>query len=227
MQCKNSYVVICLHPQCANTKWSKWYGRRPFYSFNKYHHRKVHQHQPYKVQIVSRLYMSTYKYIKEYRLVYTKPTIGQIMLMPQKPTTYYLSWHQRNTKITNMIFNVFLGKYVCKRLLDVYYVRELISWAAENPKYKISHRYLFKDTSPEFQASYDIQKVYSHRKKVQEQILQSQALTINVSSQSNSTHESEEDVMMDLTPTNEQHTSADNFVHQHLSPRIDIEMNSS
>ena len=66
---KDSYVVVCLYTQCQNNRWSTWKGRRTFYNFNKYHHRKVHGHSPYHLQIVSRLTMSKFRYIQGYRLV--------------------------------------------------------------------------------------------------------------------------------------------------------------
>ena len=65
---KDSYVVVCPCRSCQSTKWSTWKGRRPFYNFNKNHHRKVHDHEPYKMQIVSKLTMTKHRYIKENRL---------------------------------------------------------------------------------------------------------------------------------------------------------------
>ena len=74
---KNTYVVICKYNQCKDT-WGQWRQRRPFYSFNTNHHRKVHGHNEYKLQIVSRLLMSKYKYKQEYGLTETQPTIADI-----------------------------------------------------------------------------------------------------------------------------------------------------
>ena len=155
---KDSFVVICLHRNCRNTKWSTWYGRRPFYNFNKNHHRPTHDHQPCQIQIVSRLTMTKHCYIKEYRLVDYHKNVAPYPYAT--PTNYYVTQTQRETNLMNHIFNEFLGITICKRVLHAYYIREIIHWAAQQPQFKIQHNYLYRKSKHKFKISYDLKLVY-------------------------------------------------------------------
>ena len=53
LPCKDSHVALCLYRECQNIRWPTCKARRPFYSFNKNLHRKVHE--PHQLQIVSRM----------------------------------------------------------------------------------------------------------------------------------------------------------------------------
>ena len=108
---KNTYVVICKYDQCKRT-WGTWKKRRPFYSFNTNHHRKVHGHQPYKLQIVSRLFITKYKYKQEYAVTYDKPnSLG--IYFDRKPT-HFLSMQQRTINVMTRI-SYFADLYLCKK----------------------------------------------------------------------------------------------------------------
>ena len=179
---KDSYIVICLYNQCRKSKWSKWTGRRPFYSFNKYHHRKVHGHEPYHVQIVSRMTMSKYRYLKEYRLVDHTPK--QSPYPHQQPTKYYLDNTQRSINLMHIIFNDFLAMPLCKQPLNAYLIRELIFWASQQPHFKIKHHYLFKPPPKTFQISYNVNLVYSqmirnHKSQIQQELQRTKQLHSN------------------------------------------------
>ena len=215
---KDSYIVICLYRQCRQTIWSKWNGRKPFYIFNTNHHRKIHDHKPYKLQIVSRLTMSKNHYIKEYGLV--NHHIQQSPYPYLQPRGYYLCNTQRSANLMNMICNDFLGIALCKKPLNAYLIRELIFWASQSPHFKLQHRYLYRKSIHPFQTSHDKTLVYKQIIRNQKAAIQEQANKIAAVS----IEETQETPIIDMTAdadddfvmTNQTH-SCSFSKHQHAN----------
>ena len=149
--------------------------KKAFYNFNKNHHRKVHDHQPYKIQIVSRLTMNKHQYLKEYRLINHRQQHSPFPYI--KPSNYFLCNTQRSINLMNIIFDDFLGIHICKKPLNAYLIQELIHLAMQ---FKINHHYLFKKPPVSFKKSYDAKLVYRQIIRNQQQFIQSQAQQLTI-----------------------------------------------
>ena len=163
---KDSYVVICTYPQCINTKWNRWNNRRPFYKFNKNHHRPCHGHKEYRLQIVSRLFLTKYTYKQEYSLVnHTQKFNGHYIYKIPK-TKCFITKTNRTVKIMHHILDFLPPKYnkrwyLCKKPLDVHLIRDLIHWCSQSPSVWMKHPKLLQ-ISPHYTPSYDQSQIDRH-----------------------------------------------------------------